>query len=77
MLFRSRRRVLLGSLVPGADAAETKKTALVREPGTLKILILLVSGGPIVSPDVGELIGDGVDKLLVRNQVGTCNFCST
>ena len=57
--------------------AEMKKTALVRDPGTLKICILLSSGGPIVGPDAGELRGGGVDKLLVGDQVGTCNFCST
>ena len=67
---------MLGSLDPGADA-EMKKTALVRDPDTLKICIWLFSGGPIVSPEVGGLLDGGVDKLLVRDQVGTCNFCNT
>ena len=52
-----------------------KKTALVREPDTLKIWTLLFSGGPIVSPDVEEL-KDEEEKLPDRDQVGTCNFCS-
>ena len=68
---------MFGALVPGADAAEMKKTALVREPDTLKIWILLFSGGPINSPGVEELREDGVEKLLDRDQVGTCNFCNT
>jgi hypothetical protein len=68
---------MFGDLVPGADAAEMKKTALVKEPDTLKIWTLVFSGGPIIGPEVEELREDGVEKLLDRDQVGTCNFCST
>ena len=53
-----------------------KKTALVREPDTLKIRMSPFSGGPIVSPEVEEL-RDEEEKLPDRDQVGSCNFCST